>query len=122
MTACCSTESDRDPACTARQRVLPSRTTGSIGGYRDGALDNLAFNQRALNVNAFATWLEPKMGLELSASAGTTFNGENSDTGYETEDEFHLEFAELKRLKEIETIMLKQRADAVVDGALTDRQ
>ena len=28
----------------------------------------------------------------------------------------------LKRLKEIETIMLKQRADAVVDGALTDRQ
>ena len=42
----------------------------------------------------------PGTGLELSASAGITFNGENSETNYDTGDEFHLEFAALKHLSQ----------------------
>ena len=71
-----------------------------IGDYRNGAIDNLAFNRWAVDLNASATWLDPKTGLELSASAGITFNGENSDTDYETGDEFHLEFAALKHVSQ----------------------
>ena len=71
-----------------------------IGDYSDGAIDNLAFNRWAVDLNASATWLDPKTGLELSASAGITFNGENSDTDYETGDEFHLEFAALKHVSQ----------------------
>lgn len=39
------------------------------------------------------TWLDPKTGLELSAAAGFTFNGENRDTDYKTGAEFHVEWA-----------------------------
>ena len=39
------------------------------------------------------TWLDAKMGLELSSAVGFTFNGENPDTDYTTGTEFHVEWA-----------------------------
>jgi hypothetical protein len=67
-----------------------------LGDYNNGALDNLAFNHWSYDLNASATWLDPAIGFELSATAGITFNEENSATNYKTGDEFHLEFAALQ--------------------------
>ena len=67
-----------------------------IGDYENGALDNLAFNHWSFDINAAATWLDPTIGFELSATVGITFNEKNSATDYKTGDEFHLEFAALQ--------------------------
>lgn len=67
-----------------------------IGDYESGALDNLAFNRWAVDLNASATWLDPAIGFELSATAGVTFNSENNDTNYKTGEEFHIEWAVLQ--------------------------
>ena len=44
------------------------------------------------------TWLDPKSGIELSGSAGLTFNLENPANDYQTGTEGHLEFALMRHV------------------------
>lgn len=64
-----------------------------IGHYREGELANLAFHRWAVATSAAVTWRDPKAGWDLSAKAGSTFNGRNDDTDYNTGNELHLEAA-----------------------------
>jgi len=67
-----------------------------IGDYQDGEISNIAFHHWAADVNASVTWLDPTIGLDLSAAVGITFNAENPATNYRTGNEFHLEAAAVK--------------------------
>jgi len=64
-----------------------------IGFWERGNLANIGFNRWAIDNAAAFTWLDPKIGLELSAIAGFTYNWENPATDYKTGTEFHLEYA-----------------------------
>lgn len=65
-----------------------------IGFWQKGNLTNIGFNRWGLDTTAAVTWLDPKLGLEISAAAGVTFNFEkNPETDYRSGDEFHLEYA-----------------------------
>lgn len=64
-----------------------------IGYWKQGDITNIGFNRWALDVTGAVTWLDMARGVELSAAAGFTFNGENPDTNYKTGTEFHLEAA-----------------------------
>jgi hypothetical protein len=67
-----------------------------VGDYRKDALSNVAFHRWAGDATGTVTWLDPELGLDLSAATGFTFNGENPDTDYRTGTEFHLEWAASK--------------------------
>jgi hypothetical protein len=64
-----------------------------IGFWERGNLANIGFNRWAVDINSAVTWLDPKLGLEISVGTGFTFNHENPTTDYETGTEFHLEYA-----------------------------
>lgn len=63
------------------------------GFWERGNLANAGFNHWAIDNAAAFTWLDPKIGLELSAMAGITYNWENPTTDYKSGSEFHLEYA-----------------------------
>jgi hypothetical protein len=63
------------------------------GAFEEGALGNIALNRPAADVFGGVTWLDPKIGLELSAIAGLTYNGENRATHYRTGNELHVDWA-----------------------------
>lgn len=67
-----------------------------IGDYQEGEIANIAFHHWGTDVNGALTWLDPQLGIDLSAAAGLTFNDENHATDYETGTEFHLEWAASK--------------------------
>ena len=69
-----------------------------VGDYRQGALANVANHRLAADINGALTWLDPHIGLDLSAAIGFTFNEENSATQYRTGNEFHLEWAATQNL------------------------
>jgi len=64
-----------------------------VGFWERGNLANAGFNHWGIDNAAAFTWLDPKIGLELSAMAGFTYNWENPTTDYKTGTEFHLEYA-----------------------------
>jgi hypothetical protein len=64
-----------------------------IGPWETESISNLAFHRWALDTSGSVTYLDPKLGHELSVTAGFTFNGENPDTDYRTGTEFHVEAA-----------------------------
>jgi len=64
-----------------------------IGDYRENALANIAFNRWGTDVFGAVTWLDPKIGLDLSVAAGMTFNAMNDFTQYRSGNEFHVEWA-----------------------------
>ena len=64
-----------------------------VGEYSRTSLVNMGFNRWAADLTGSMTWLNPKVGFEVSLAAGFTFNGENPDTNYKTGTEFHLEGA-----------------------------
>ena len=64
-----------------------------VGFWERGNLANAGFNRWAIDNAAAFTWLDPKIGLELSAMAGFTYNWENPTTDYKSGTEFHLEYA-----------------------------
>jgi len=68
------------------------------GTYVKGQLSNTSLNRPALDVTGAITWLDPQLGLDISAAAGIVFNWQNAATLYETGDEFHLEWAVTKNL------------------------
>jgi hypothetical protein len=69
-----------------------------VGDYREGEIANLAFHRWAGDISAAVTWLDPELGLDLSAAAGFTFNGTNEVTDYTTGTEFHVQWAISKNL------------------------
>jgi hypothetical protein len=69
-----------------------------IGPWSKARDTNLAFNHWALDTTAAVTWLNPKIGFEVSSAAGFTFNWENLDTDYTTGTEFHIEWALVQHL------------------------
>lgn len=71
-----------------------------IGDYHEGDLANMSFNHWATDLYATGTWFDPNIGLELSAVAGITFNGENPATDYTNGTEFHIEWAIDQHLSE----------------------
>jgi len=64
-----------------------------VGFWEKGNLANIGFNRWAIDNAAAFTWLDPKIGLELSAMAGFTYNWKNPATDYKTGTEFHVEYA-----------------------------
>jgi hypothetical protein len=64
-----------------------------IGPWDNDSITNIAYNRWAFDASAGVTYLDPKLGHELSVTAGFTFNGENPDTDYKTGTEFHVEWA-----------------------------
>ena len=64
-----------------------------LGFWKTGNASNIGFNRSALDFTPAFTWLDPKIGFEVSAAAGMTFNFENPDTNYKTGNEFHVEWA-----------------------------
>jgi len=69
-----------------------------IGEWQTDSISNIGFHRWALDITPAATWLDPKTGLEVSAAAGFTFNGENPDTNYKTGTEFHVEWAVMEHV------------------------
>src|SRR5262245_27195312 len=69
-----------------------------IGPWSKERDTNIAFNHWALDTTAAVTWLDPKIGFEVSSAAGFTFNWENPDTDYTTGTEFHIEWALVQHL------------------------
>ncbi len=68
------------------------------GEYDKNQLVNPGRNHWAIEPMGAFTYLNENIGLELSAAAGITFNFENSDTDYQSGDEFHLELAVIQHL------------------------
>ncbi|NNU69747.1 transporter [Rhizobium sp. WYCCWR 11152] len=71
-----------------------------IGDYQDGEISNLAFHHWGADISAAVTWLDPTIGLDLSAAVGMTFNAENPATDYRTGNEFHVEWAAVQHFNE----------------------
>lgn len=71
-----------------------------VGDYQDGEISNVAFHHWGADVNAAVTWLDPTIGLDLSAAIGMTFNAENPATNYRTGNEFHFEWAAVQHFNE----------------------
>jgi hypothetical protein len=63
------------------------------GFWEQGNLANAGFNRWAIDNAAAFTWLDPEIGLEVSAIAGLTYNWENPTTQYKSGSEFHLEYS-----------------------------
>jgi hypothetical protein len=63
------------------------------GAYQDGELSNMAFNRWIGDVFASATWLDPKIGLDISATIGFEINGKNKDTDYRSGNALHADLA-----------------------------
>lgn len=71
-----------------------------IGPWSNNSISNLSFNHWGLDTTAAVTWLDPKIGFEISVAPGFTFNWENPDTDYKTGTEFHVEFALLQHFSQ----------------------
>jgi hypothetical protein len=68
-----------------------------VGFWQRGNPSNIGFNRWAADVTAAVTRLDPKIGWEVSAAAGVTFNfDDNPATDYNSGDELHVEFAVVK--------------------------
>lgn len=63
------------------------------GTYDPDRLSNLSFNRWIGDVYAAATWLDPKIGLDISGAAGFEVNGKNDDTGYKSGNAIHADLA-----------------------------
>ena len=70
-------------------------TTVSIpaGAYQDGELSNVAFNRWIGDVYAAGTWLDPKIGLDISGAVGFEINGKNNATDYKSGNAIHADLA-----------------------------
>ena len=67
-----------------------------IGDYQEGQIANVALHRWGADFTGALTWLDPALGVELSAGAGITINGTNEATDYDSGNEFHFEGAAMK--------------------------
>lgn len=67
-----------------------------IGYWEKGRASSTGFNRSSIDTTAAITWLDPKVGLELSGAVGLTYNFENPATNYKTGNELHLEWAAMQ--------------------------
>jgi len=77
---------------------LGALANAPTGYWQRRRLTNLGFNRWAFDLSGAVTWLDPKSGIELSGSAGLTFNLENPANDYQTGTESHLEFALMRHI------------------------
>lgn len=63
------------------------------GTYDADRLSNLSFNRWIGDIYAAATWLDPKIGLDISGSVGIEINGKNDDTDYKSGNAVHVDLA-----------------------------
>lgn len=70
------------------------------GEYDKNNVVNAGRNHWAIEPMMAVTYLNENIGLELSGAAGVTFNFENTDTNYESGDEFHLDLALFQHFSE----------------------
>jgi hypothetical protein len=68
------------------------------GAYQPGELSNVALNRWVGDLSGAITYLDPALGIDLSAAAGFTLNGENPDTDYRTGKELHFDLSASKFL------------------------
>jgi hypothetical protein len=73
-------------------------TSIPAGAYEPGELSNVAFNRWIGDFYAGLTYLDPALGIDLSASGGFTINGENPATNYRTGTELHFDVSAMKFL------------------------
>lgn len=62
------------------------------GYYDPEKIVNLGLNRWSFETLAGLTWLDPDRGHEISFNVGFISNTENSDTEYQSGDEFHLDY------------------------------
>ena len=62
------------------------------GGYDVDEVVNLGRNYWSFDTVGAATWLDPKIGTEVSVAPGIMVNTKNSDTDDKTGAEFHVDF------------------------------
>lgn len=76
--------------------------TGAIpvGDYDPNRLSNLGIGHAAIDAGGAYTYLNPKTGWEFSATAGLTYNFENTDTDYTNGIDSHLDVGMSRFLNE----------------------
>lgn len=75
-----------------------------IGQWKLGSPVNIGFNRWAVDGAGAITYLDTKTGLEISSTAGITYNFKNQDTDYKSGTEFHLEAAAMMHLSRTSSI------------------
>ena len=70
------------------------------GKYDEEQAVNMGKNHWAIEPMGALTYLNEKIGLELSGAAGITFNMKNPDTEYTSGDELHLDLAAIQHFSE----------------------
>ena len=68
------------------------------GAYEPGELSNVAFNRWIGDFTAGLTYLDPTLGIDLSAVGGFEVNGDNPDTDYRSGNALHLDLSATKDL------------------------
>ncbi|HEX5866930.1 MAG TPA: transporter, partial [Beijerinckiaceae bacterium] len=68
------------------------------GAYEPGELSNVAFNRWIGDFTAGLTYLDPTLGIDLSAVGGFEVNGDNPDTDYRSGNALHLDLSATKYL------------------------
>ena len=68
------------------------------GEYEVGQLANVGLNYWTFTPMATASYIDPKYGYEISASAGFDFNTENNAINYQSGDVFHYDMTVAQHL------------------------
>ena len=68
------------------------------GDYEKGKLANVGKNYWTFEPMASVSYINSKIGLELSAYAGVDFNTKNNETEYQSGSQFHLDFTVAEHL------------------------
>jgi hypothetical protein len=68
------------------------------GAYEPGELSNVALNRWVGDFSGALTFLDPALGIDLSAAAGFEINGRNDATDYRSGNAFHLDLSAMKFL------------------------
>jgi hypothetical protein len=92
-------------------------------GYIPGAISNVSLNRPALDTTLAVTYLDEKLGYELSVIPGFTYNWINPVTNYRSGNEFHLEWSASKFItKELSIGLVGYHYDQLTpDGGSGDR-
>ena len=68
------------------------------GAYQEDELSNLAFNRWIGDLSAALTYLDPELGLDISATVGFEINGKNNATDYRSGNAIHADLSINKNL------------------------